>query len=81
MAFNELFAASPLADRAVLWIALGAPHTAAFGLYPEEYERRVIAFFDGWLVMSPSAVPAAVELPVAAVQRGLSTGSRCSSTR
>ena len=38
--------AATVGDRATLWIAPNAPHTAAFGLYPQEYERRVIAFFD-----------------------------------
>jgi hypothetical protein len=45
VAFNELFTAS-VGERTTLWIAPGAPHTGAFGLYPDEYERRVIAFFD-----------------------------------
>ena len=45
VAFNELFAAST-PDRSQLWIAPEASHTGAFGLYPEEYEQRVIAFFD-----------------------------------
>ncbi len=46
VAFNEFFAAAT-PDRARLWIAPEAAHTGALGLYPEEYERRVIAFFDG----------------------------------
>ena len=45
VAFNELFAAAT-PDRSQLWIAPEASHTGAFGLYPEEYEQRVIAFFD-----------------------------------
>ena len=45
VAFNELFAAAT-PDRSQLWIAPAAPHTGAFGLYPDEYEQRVIAFFD-----------------------------------
>ncbi len=43
--FNELFAAT-LASRAQLWVALGAEHTGAFGLYPDVYEQRRIAFFN-----------------------------------
>jgi hypothetical protein len=45
VAFNELFAAA-VPDRSQLWIAPEAAHTGAFGLYPEGYGRRVIAFFD-----------------------------------
>jgi uncharacterized protein len=45
VAFNELFAAA-VADRSELWIAPQAPHTAAFHLYPDEYEQRVNTFFD-----------------------------------
>lgn len=45
VAFNELFAAA-IPDRSRLWIAPKAAHTGAYALYPEEYERRVIAFFD-----------------------------------
>ncbi|HSD84574.1 MAG TPA: alpha/beta fold hydrolase [Anaerolineae bacterium] len=48
VAFNELFAAS-VGEQATLWVAPGARHTGAFGLYPDEYERRVIAFFDAAL--------------------------------
>lgn len=44
-AFNELFAAAT-PHRSRLWIAPSAPHTGAFGLYPDEFEQRVIAFFD-----------------------------------
>jgi len=47
--FNELFAAAT-PDRSQLWIAPGASHTGAFGLYPAEYEQRVIAFFDAALL-------------------------------
>ncbi len=45
VAFNELFAAST-PGRSQLWIAPNAPHTGAFGMYPDEYEQRVMAFFD-----------------------------------
>jgi pimeloyl-ACP methyl ester carboxylesterase len=44
-AFNGLFAAAT-SNRSQLWIAPGARHTGAFGLYPDEYEQLVIAFFD-----------------------------------
>ena len=53
VAFNELFAAST-PNRSQLWIAPQASHTGAFGLYPDEYEQRVMAFFDRAL-MSGSA--------------------------
>jgi uncharacterized protein len=49
VAFNELFAAAT-PDRSRLWIAPEAAHTGAFGLYPEEYEQRVSAFFDAALL-------------------------------
>jgi len=43
--FNQLFLVR-LADRASLWIAPGVGHTGAFGRYPQEYEERLIAFFN-----------------------------------
>jgi pimeloyl-ACP methyl ester carboxylesterase len=43
--FNEMFAET-IGGRAALWVAPEAAHTAAAGLYPDEYEQRVIAFFD-----------------------------------
>lgn len=49
VAFNELFAAA-VPDRSELWIAPNAPHTAAFQLYPDEYEQRVITFFNATLL-------------------------------
>jgi hypothetical protein len=49
VAFNELFTQS-VDERANLWVASGAPHTGAFGLYPDEYQRRVIAFFDATIL-------------------------------
>ncbi len=51
--FNEVFAAT-IGERAALWIAPDAPHTGAFNLYRDEYERRVIAFFDAALLDKPS---------------------------
>lgn len=41
--FYEMFAAA--GDRAALWIAPGA-----FGRYPEEYEQRVVRFFEERLI-------------------------------
>lgn len=49
VAFNELFAAT-VGERAALWIAPDAPHTGAFSRYPDEYEKRMIAFFDAALL-------------------------------
>jgi hypothetical protein len=34
---------------AVLWIAPDAPHTGAFDCYPDEYEQRVVTFFEATL--------------------------------
>ncbi len=45
IAFNELFVET-LGERAELWIAPEAAHTGAFGRYPDEYEQRVVDFFD-----------------------------------
>lgn len=43
--FNRLFAET-LGERALLWVALGAPHTGAFGLYPDVYEQRLVDFLS-----------------------------------
>ncbi len=45
IAFNELFVET-LGERAELWIAPEAAHTGALGRYPDEYEQRVVDFFD-----------------------------------
>ncbi len=45
IAFGEVFAET-VGERVKLWIAPKAGHTGAFGRYPDEYEERVIAFFD-----------------------------------
>lgn len=45
VAFGEVFAET-VGERVRLWVAPDAGHTGAFGRYPEEYEQRVIAFFD-----------------------------------
>jgi hypothetical protein len=45
VAFNELFTET-LNGRAELWIAPQASHTNAFSLYPQEYEQRLITFFE-----------------------------------
>jgi dienelactone hydrolase len=46
--FNALFA-DTLGARADLWVAPDASHTGAFKRYPDEYEQRVIAFFNATL--------------------------------
>lgn len=51
--FNELFAAAA-GERATLWVAPDAAHTGAFGLYRDEYEQRVITFFDTQLPEGPA---------------------------
>lgn len=43
--YNELFV-EKVGERATLWVAPGAKHTGAYGRFPEEYEQRVLAFFD-----------------------------------
>ncbi|NLX08858.1 MAG: alpha/beta fold hydrolase [Chloroflexi bacterium] len=47
--FNELFAET-VGERAALWVAPDASHTGSFRRYPDEYEQRVIAFFDAALL-------------------------------
>lgn len=47
--YNELFAET-VGARADLWIAPNAAHTGAFKRVPDEYEQRVIAFFDAALL-------------------------------
>lgn len=54
VAFNEMFAAT-LGEQATLWIAPNAAHTAAFRQYPDEYEQRLIAFFDAALIDNRAA--------------------------
>lgn len=49
VAFNKLFAET-LSERATLWVAPGAGHTEAFGRYLDEYEQRVIDFFESTLL-------------------------------
>ena len=51
-AFNQLFATT-LGSRASLWIASETDHTGAFSRYLEEYEQRVIEFFDDALLIDP----------------------------
>jgi pimeloyl-ACP methyl ester carboxylesterase len=51
VAFNQLFA-DALGSRAQLWIVPGATHTGGFALSPEEYEDRVLSFFDRMLLDS-----------------------------
>jgi uncharacterized protein len=45
ISFNQLFA-DTLGNRASLWIASGVDHTGASLKYPDEYEQRVIDFFQ-----------------------------------
>ncbi len=45
VAFNQLFVYA-VKDRASLWVVPGVDHTGAFSQYPEEYERRVVDFFQ-----------------------------------
>jgi hypothetical protein len=47
--FNQLFATT-LGSRASLWIAPQVEHMGAFPRYPQEYEQRVIAFFESGLM-------------------------------
>ncbi len=53
--FNQLFA-DTVGERAELWVAPNAWHVGAFSLYPDDYEQRVIGFFDRTL-LSVSAAP------------------------
>jgi hypothetical protein len=46
--FNTLFAET-VGERVTLWVAQDASHTGAFKRYPDEYEGRVIGFFDAVL--------------------------------
>jgi hypothetical protein len=52
--FNRMFAET-LGERVTLWVAPEAEHTGAFGRYPDEYEQRVTAFFDGRLLTGSNA--------------------------
>lgn len=47
--FNELFA-DTVSPRADLWIAPDASHTQAFRTYRDEYEQRVMTFFEAELM-------------------------------
>jgi hypothetical protein len=40
-----------------LWVVPGAFHTAALGFQPEEFRRRVLAFFASAAAANPSATP------------------------
>jgi hypothetical protein len=42
-----------------IWFIPEAKHIGGFNLHPEEYEQRVIAFFDGALLQSGSDQTAA----------------------
>ena len=41
---EDLFAANPVAAR--LWLVPGAPHAGALAVQPEEFQRKVLAWFD-----------------------------------
>lgn len=43
--YNEMFA-DTVGERATLWVAPKAGHVGAFGRHREEYEQRVISFFE-----------------------------------
>ena len=51
IAYNSLFATT-LGERAELWIAPETMHIGAFSRYPQEYEQRVVGFFDAVLLAS-----------------------------
>jgi pimeloyl-ACP methyl ester carboxylesterase len=48
--YNTLFAEAIGEQRADLWIVPDAGHTAGFSRYPEDYEQRVIDFFEQTLI-------------------------------
>lgn len=54
--FNDMFAAT-VGERATLWVAPEAGHTGAFSRYPDEYEQRVIGFFDAALLEQDNDLP------------------------
>ncbi|MBN1585956.1 MAG: hypothetical protein JW937_00830, partial [Candidatus Omnitrophica bacterium] len=35
-----------------LWLVPGAAHLEGFALYPQDYEQRVVEFFNRYLVLS-----------------------------
>lgn len=45
VAFDTMYA-EQAQGRSTLWVVPGAGHTQGFALQPEEYEKRVTAFFD-----------------------------------
>jgi pimeloyl-ACP methyl ester carboxylesterase len=47
--FNRLFASS-IGQRGDLWVAPDVAHTGAFARYPDEYEQRVVGFFNQTLL-------------------------------
>ncbi len=52
--FNERFLDQVGAERAALWVVPDVGHTGGFGKYREEYEARVIEFFETNLVAAAS---------------------------
>lgn len=53
IAYNEVFAAA-VAPRAEVWIVPGAGHTQGLSRSPEDYEQRVIGFFERALLDAPA---------------------------
>ncbi len=49
ISYGDLFVRT-VGGHAELWIVPDAGHTEAFGRYPDEYERRTVAFFDASLL-------------------------------
>ncbi len=47
--YNELFAKA-VGEHGTLWIVPDVDHTKAFSRYPDEYEQRVIGFFEDTLL-------------------------------
>jgi hypothetical protein len=43
--FNTVFA-DAVTDRGTLWVVSDVGHTGAFGAHRDEYEQRMIAFFE-----------------------------------
>lgn len=50
--FNERFLEQVGEDRAELWVVPDVAHTGGFGKHREDYEARVVAFFESHLLRS-----------------------------
>lgn len=53
VSFNQMFK-EQLGERAELWIAPEAAHVGALALYPQEYEQRLVEFFNSYLLAGAS---------------------------